>query len=111
MGLLAATLVAACALLVTELGLGGWNYGAAPLHDPCKTRQVLEGPGGDRAAQRLAITILDKLACRDHKTREAYVLGLADRSDDLVRLVNRVEKLLERFPGSIDKILDLLGLL
>jgi hypothetical protein len=110
-GVLAAILVSACALLVVELGLGGWRYGAAPLHDPCKPRLVLEGGGGDRAAQRLAITILDRLACREHKSREEYVLGLADRADDLVRLIERVEDLLKRFPGDIDEILDLLGLL
>ena len=102
-----AAIVAAAALLVAELASGGWNYGAANIQDPCNPHRTFEGSGPDPAVQRFVIRILDRLACREDKSREEYILDLADKGVDVDKLVDRIKD----FFGKIDSIDDILRLL
>ena len=105
-----AAVVASAALLAAELSSGGWSYGAARIQDPCHPHRVLEGGGADPAVQRFVIRILDRLACRAHKSREEYILDLADKGVDVDELVDRIKDLFGKI-DSIDDILRLLDLL
>lgn len=68
--------VAALALVVTSLALGGASYEPTPVKDPCEPR-VWRSPGNlDEIAQQLTLSTLDGVACELHVSRETVVLAL-----------------------------------
>ena len=79
-GLLAGAIVAAIALVVIYLALGGGGYEPTATADPCSSRDVPTAPNGDTAAaavaQRIVLVALDRTACRLGTSREALALAL-----------------------------------
>lgn len=70
---------AAVALIAVELGMGGIDFGAARLADPCTSKPHLSEGGifgsVDAAVQRFALSGLNGAACSLHTTREELALS------------------------------------
>jgi hypothetical protein len=71
--------VAAVALVVAYLALGGASYAPAKVADPCATRDWREPQGVEEVAEQIALSGLDGAACELHVSREEMVLALANR--------------------------------
>jgi predicted MFS family arabinose efflux permease len=78
---------AAAALLVAEMGAGGYSYGSVAERNPCHPPATVSGSSFDRIAQRVVLRGVDELACQTHTTREQLVLDLADKGDRAKRWV------------------------
>jgi hypothetical protein len=71
--------VAAVALVVAYLALGGASYAPAKVADPCATRDWREPQGVEEVAEQIALSGLDGAACELHVSREEMVIALANR--------------------------------
>jgi hypothetical protein len=71
--------VAAVALVVTYLALGGASYAPAKVADPCAPRDWREPQGVEEVAEQIALSGLDGAACELHVSREEMVLALANQ--------------------------------
>ena len=78
--LLAGAIVAAIALVVTYIALGGGAYEPTATADPCASREAPVAPNGQTdaaaVAQRIVLVALDRTACRLGTSREALALAL-----------------------------------
>jgi hypothetical protein len=70
--------VAAVALVVTYLALGGASYAPAKVADPCAPRDWRDPQGVEEVAEQIALSGLDGAACELHVSREEMVLALAN---------------------------------
>ena len=68
--------VAALALVVTSLALGGASYEPTPVKDPCQPRAWRSPDSLDGIAQQFTLSALDGVACELHVSRETVVLAL-----------------------------------
>jgi hypothetical protein len=75
--LIAGAAVAALALVVTSLALGGASYHPRPVADPCQPRAWRSTSNLDELTQQLASSALDGAACELHVSRETLALALA----------------------------------
>jgi hypothetical protein len=71
--------LAAVALVVTYLALGGASYAPAKVADPCAPRDWRDPHGVEEVAEQIALSGLDGAACQLHVSREEMVLALANR--------------------------------
>jgi hypothetical protein len=76
-GPIAVAVVAALALVLTSLALGGASYEPRPVQDPCQPREWRAPSGIDGVAQQITLSALDGAACQLGVTRETLVLSLA----------------------------------
>jgi hypothetical protein len=74
--LIAGSIAASLALVVTSLALGGASYEPAPVRDPCQQHEWRSPTGIDEIAQQLTLSALDGAACELHVSRESLVLAL-----------------------------------
>lgn len=74
--LVAGSVVASAALVLTSLALGGASYKPPSVQDPCQPRPWRSPRGLDRIAQQLTLSALDGAACELHVSRETLVLAL-----------------------------------
>jgi hypothetical protein len=74
--LIAGSLLASVALIVTFLVLGGSSYAPAQVRDPCKTRQWRAPEGVQQDVEQFSLSALDGAACELHVSRETLVLAL-----------------------------------
>jgi hypothetical protein len=74
--LIAGSIAASLALVVTSLALGGASYEPASVQDPCQPREWRSPSGIDEIAQQITLSALDGAACRLHVSRESLVLAL-----------------------------------
>jgi hypothetical protein len=72
------SVVAAMALVVTYLALGGATYAPAQVADPCATRDWRDPQGLEEVAEQIALSGLDGAACELGVSREEMVLALAN---------------------------------
>jgi AcrR family transcriptional regulator len=70
--------VAAVALVVAYLALGGASYAPAKVADPCAPRDWRDPSGVEEVAEQIALSGLDGAACELHVSREEMVLALAN---------------------------------
>jgi AcrR family transcriptional regulator len=70
--------VAAVALVVVYLALGGASYAPAKVADPCAPRDWRDPQGVEEVAEQIALSGLDGAACELHVSREEMVLALAN---------------------------------
>ena len=70
--------LAALALVVAYLALGGASYAPAKVADPCATRDWREPQGVEEVAEQIALSGLDGAACELDVSREEMVLALAN---------------------------------
>ncbi|HET7857128.1 MAG TPA: hypothetical protein VFL41_11785 [Gaiellaceae bacterium] len=76
---LAWSAVAAGALVITYLALGGASYAPAKVADPCAARDWREPDGLGEVAEQIVLSALDGAACELHISREEMVLAIANR--------------------------------
>ena len=75
------SVVAALALVVTYLALGGASYAPAEVADPCTPRDWRSPSGLSEVGEQIVLSGLDGVACELGVSREEMVLALAnDRS-------------------------------
>jgi hypothetical protein len=82
---IAAAAVAALALVVVYLALGGASFAPAKPADPCVVRDWRERAGLEEVAEQIVLSGLDGAACELGVTREQIVLAIAGRGS-LTRL-------------------------
>jgi hypothetical protein len=70
--------VAAVALVVAYLALGGASYAPAQVADPCMPRDWRDPQGIEEVAEQIALSGLDGAACELEVSREEMVLALAN---------------------------------
>jgi hypothetical protein len=68
------------AVVVPYVALGGGSFEPAPVADPCAPRAYPEAEGLGETIERIALTAVDRVACRLGVSREELVLAL--RSED-----------------------------
>jgi hypothetical protein len=73
------SLVAALALVVTYLALGGASYAPAKVADPCATRDWRDPQGLAEVGEQIVLSGLDGAACELEVSREEMVIALANR--------------------------------
>ena len=67
-------------VIVPYLALGGGSFEPTPVADPCAPRERPEAEGLGETIERIALTAVDRVACRLGVSREELVLAL--RSED-----------------------------
>jgi AcrR family transcriptional regulator len=72
------SVVAALALVITYLALGGASYAPAKVADPCATRDWREPQGLAEVGEQIVLSGLDGVACELGVSREEMVLALAN---------------------------------
>ena len=72
------SMIAAVALVVTYLALGGASYAPAQVADPCATRDWREPQGLAEVGEQIVLSGLDGVACELGVSREEMVLALAN---------------------------------
>jgi hypothetical protein len=72
------SVVAALALVITYLALGGASYAPAKVADPCATRDWREPHGLAEVGEQIVLSGLDGVACELGVSREEMVLALAN---------------------------------
>ena len=82
---IAGAAVAALALVVVYLALGGASFAPAKPADPCVVRDWREPEGLEKVAEQIVLSGLDGAACELGVTREQIVLAVAGRGS-LTRL-------------------------
>lgn len=85
MGAIAGAALAALALVVVYLALGGASFAPAKVADPCVARDWRDPDGPQEVAEQIVLSGLDGAACELGTTREQIVLAFAGR-DSLTRL-------------------------
>ena len=68
------------AVVVPYVALGGGSFEPTPVADPCAPRAYPEAEGLGETIERIALTAVDRVACRLGVSREELVLAL--RSED-----------------------------
>jgi hypothetical protein len=68
------------AVIVPYMALGGGSFEPTPVADPCAPRAYPEAEGLGETIERIALTAVDRVACRLGVSREELVLAL--RSED-----------------------------
>jgi hypothetical protein len=68
------------AVVVPYVALGGGSFEPTPVADPCAPREYPEAEGLGETIERIALTAVDRVACRLGVSREELVLAL--RSED-----------------------------
>jgi hypothetical protein len=68
------------AVIVPYVALGGGSFEPTPVADPCAPRSYPEAEGLGETIERIALTAVDRVACRLGVSREELVLAL--RSED-----------------------------
>ena len=68
------------AVIVPYVALGGGSLEPTPVADPCAPRARAEAQGLGETIERIALTAVDRVACRLGVSREELVLAL--RSED-----------------------------
>jgi hypothetical protein len=68
------------AVIVPYVALGGGSFEPTPVADPCTPREYPEAEGLGETIERIALTAVDRVACRLGVSREELVLAL--RSED-----------------------------
>jgi hypothetical protein len=68
------------AVIVPYVALGGGSFEPTPVADPCAPRAYPEAEGLGETIERVALTAVDRVACRLGVSREEFVLAL--RSED-----------------------------
>lgn len=71
------SIVAAAALIVTSLALGGASYQPTEVRDPCEPRPWRDPKGLEERAEQFALSALDGAACKLRVTRETLALALS----------------------------------
>jgi hypothetical protein len=93
------------ALVGAELGSGALAYGARPkILPPCADRPASLG-----GVQGAALTALDFVACRVHKSREQLVADVAAAGVDGAQFAAQIERIAERASELPDWLRALLG--
>ena len=69
--------VAAVALVVAYLALGGASYAPAAVADPCAPREVRDPDGFGEVTEQIVLSAVDGAACELGVSREAVVLAFA----------------------------------
>jgi hypothetical protein len=82
---IAGAAVAALALVVVYVALGGASFAPAKVADPCVAREWREPEGVEKVAEKIVLSGLDRAACELGVTREQIVLAFAGRGS-LTRL-------------------------
>jgi hypothetical protein len=77
---LLAALGLVAAVIVPYVALGGGSFEPTPVADPCAPRAYPEASGLGETIERIALTAVDRVACRLGVSREELVLAL--RSED-----------------------------
>jgi len=72
------SVVAALALVVAYLALGGASYAPAKVADPCATRDWRDPQGLAEVGEQIVLSGLDGVACELGVSREEMVLALAN---------------------------------
>jgi hypothetical protein len=67
-------------VVVPYLALGGGSFEPTPVADPCAARERPDADGLGETIERIALTAVDRVACRLEVSREELVLAL--RSED-----------------------------
>jgi hypothetical protein len=75
--LVVGSIVAALALIVVSLALGGASYHPRPVADPCQPRPLRSPSDATELAQQFTLSALDGAACELHTSRETLALALA----------------------------------
>jgi hypothetical protein len=75
--LIAASALAAVALVGAYLAAGGSEYEPTPAADPCATREWRAPEGIEQSAQQFALSALDGAACELGVSREELAVALA----------------------------------
>jgi hypothetical protein len=75
---IAVSAVAAAALVVTYLALGGASYAPAKVADPCAPRDWRDPGSLGEVAEQIVLSALDGAACELGVSREQIVLAFAD---------------------------------
>jgi hypothetical protein len=99
--LVAGSIAASAALVITFLALGGSSYAPAKVRDPCEPRAWPQNLDLQQTAEQFTLSALDGTACRLHVSRETLVLALGsadgrERFADDPRLESAVRAGLER---------------
>jgi hypothetical protein len=68
------------AVVVPYVALGGGSFEPTPVADPCAPRQLPEAEGLGETIERIALTAVDRVACKLGVSREELVLAL--RNED-----------------------------
>jgi hypothetical protein len=76
---IAGAAVAALALVVVYLALGGASFAPAKVADPCVTRDWREPEGLEEVTEQIVLSGLDGAACELGVARERIVLAFAGR--------------------------------
>jgi hypothetical protein len=77
---LLAALGLVAAVIVPYVALGGGSFEPTPVADPCAPRAYPDAKGLGETIERIALTAVDRVACRLGVSREELVLAL--RSED-----------------------------
>jgi hypothetical protein len=78
--LVAASIAASAALVVTYLALGGSSYAPADVRDPCEPRQWRQTDSLQETAEQFTLSALDGAACELHVSRETLVVALGSEA-------------------------------
>lgn len=73
------------AVVVPYVALGGGSFEPTPVADPCAPRAYPEAEGLGETIERIALTAVDRVACRLGVSREELVLALRS-TDELDQL-------------------------
>jgi uncharacterized protein YidB (DUF937 family) len=127
---IAGAALAALALVVVYLALGGASFATAKVADPCVARDWREPEGLEEVAEQIVLSGLDGAACELGVTREQIVLAFAGRGSlsslarehgiseerleelvrsGLVRAVDDAERAGALDPGLADLLRDLVA--
>jgi len=91
--------VAAVALVVAYLALGGASYAPAAVADPCAPREVRDPDGFGEVTEQIVLSAVDGAACELGVSREAVVLAFA--SDDALERFGREHGVSEEELGKL----------
>jgi hypothetical protein len=75
--LLIGSLLAAAALVIVFLAMGGSSYAPAKTRDPCQARSWPRDLDLQRTAEQFSLSALDGTACELHVSRETLILALS----------------------------------
>ena len=68
------------AVVVPYVALGGGSFEPTPVADPCAPRQLPQAEGLGETIEHIALTAVDRVACKLGVSREEFVLAL--RNED-----------------------------
>jgi hypothetical protein len=81
------------AVIVPYVALGGGSFEPTPVADPCAPRTYPEAEGLGETIERIALTAVDRVACRLGVSREELVLALrSENAFDAFTRENGIER-------------------